>query len=55
MMTSDKIENTSGAILAEFAKQGSVRGAIDKVLGAGVFDAIASDLYDQLRVQQVKA
>lgn len=44
-----KTQYISAAILAQVAAGKSVKEAIDAVLGAGRFDALASDLYDTLR------
>ena len=39
----------SARIAAELAKGKDIKQAIDAVLGAGRFDQIASEVYDQLR------
>ena len=41
----------SEAILAKFVETGSMRLAMDAVLGAGTYAALASDLYDELRAK----
>jgi hypothetical protein len=41
----------SEMILNEVARTGSVKLAIDSVLGEGRYDQIASDLYDQFNAE----
>jgi DNA integrity scanning protein DisA with diadenylate cyclase activity len=41
----------SAKIVAQIAAGKSLRDAIDAVLGAGTFAAVASEVYDELRVR----
>lgn len=44
-----KTQHISAAILAKIEAGMSVKDAVNAVLGAGRFEALASDLYDTLR------
>ncbi len=42
----------SAAILARVQKGMSMKDAMDEVLGAGTYEKLAGDVYDQLRAKQ---
>lgn len=46
-----KTQHISAAILAQLAAGKSAKEAIDTVLGAGRYEALASDLYDALKTK----
>lgn len=48
-MTAQKI---SEMILTEFAKTGSMRQAYDAVMGAGAYDKLAGELYDEMNARR---
>ncbi len=47
----EKFAKWSEAILAKFLQTGSMRVAMDSVLGEGTHAKLASDLYDELRAK----
>lgn len=47
----EKFAKWSEAILAKFLETGSMRVAMDSVLGEGTYSQLASDLYDELRAK----
>lgn len=50
-MILDKIESHSSVNGCAFNDAASVKVAIDHVLGAGTYDRIVSETYDELRAQ----
>ena len=50
-----KAQKISETLIAEIVKAGSVRAGFDAVMGAGAFDKLAGEIYDELRNEEVRS